>query len=66
MRLIARYHSNINNPYPFPNDEPEQERLDRLHSLMKNLFGGNILAPLHTNPSFILDLGTGSGVIIIF
>jgi hypothetical protein len=61
VRLIARYHRVDDNPYPFPNDEDESNRLNRLHFLMKELSGGNVLAPIIPEPSRILDVGTGSG-----
>jgi len=61
VRLITRYHGYDDIPYPFPNDAQESERLDLVHLLMKNIFRGNILAPINPEPSRILDIGTGSG-----
>jgi hypothetical protein len=59
--LIARYQRSEDSPYPFPNDDEELGRLDELQFLMKKLFGGNVLVPIHLKPSNILDIGTGSG-----
>lgn len=51
----------LHNPYPFPNDEPEVERLDKLQRLHRLLWRRNVMAPIGRKPSLILDLGTGSG-----
>lgn len=56
-----RYHGLDHNPYPFPNDDEEFARLDKLHFLMKLVYGRNVLAPVSKNATCILDVGTGSG-----
>ena len=50
--------------YHFPNDEPELDRLNNQHDIIKILLDGrNYLAPLsHDNPPRkILDIATGTG-----
>ncbi|OCK86192.1 S-adenosyl-L-methionine-dependent methyltransferase [Lepidopterella palustris CBS 459.81] len=55
------YHRYQAGTYPFPNDQPESERLDLQYEIMKVLFRGrNFYAPLK-NPKKILDIGTGTG-----
>ncbi|KAI9733434.1 MAG: hypothetical protein M1834_003518 [Cirrosporium novae-zelandiae] len=57
-----RYHSYREGSYQFPNDEKEQDRLDLVHHLMTLALDGKLhLAPL-SNPSRILDIGTGTGI----
>ena len=47
--------------YYMPNDEPEQERGQMLHSIYKKIFNDCLTSvPLH-NPTKILDVGTGTG-----
>jgi metalloendopeptidase OMA1, mitochondrial len=47
--------------YPFPNDPLENERLDFQYALVSHVFGDKLhFAPL-SNPSYILDIGTGTG-----
>jgi hypothetical protein len=60
----TRYHCK-NNPYPYPNDEEEHARLAVLHSVVKSFFGNNILAPLSQKPLQILDIGAGSGLLLL-
>ena len=38
-------------------------RLDHLHVALTSLYGRNVMAPILSRPSQILDLGTGSGTI---
>ncbi|KAJ0166199.1 hypothetical protein CTA2_8262 [Colletotrichum tanaceti] len=53
-----RYHAFRAGAYNFPNDEPEMERLDLVHSLMVKTIGGNLfLAPLEESKIHrILDI----------
>ncbi|KAG4436953.1 hypothetical protein IFR05_007566 [Cadophora sp. M221] len=47
--------------YSMPNDDAEQGRLQMLHDIYLEIFGGRIsMAPLQ-NPQKILDIGTGTG-----
>jgi SAM-dependent methyltransferase len=46
-------------PYPLPKDLEEIGRLDFQHYILRTGFQGNYAAPL-TNPTAILDVGTGS------
>jgi len=62
--LIYRYHGIVENPYPFPNDEEEVVRLDKLQYLHRLLMPRNVMAPISRKPNLILDLGTGSGIIV--
>ncbi|KAI9739710.1 MAG: hypothetical protein M1834_006429 [Cirrosporium novae-zelandiae] len=49
--------------YQFPNDEKEQDRLDLAHYMITSLLDGKLhLAPLPSDPSRILDIGTGTGI----
>jgi hypothetical protein len=48
-----RYHGKVGNPYPFPNDELEKERLDELQSCMLALIGANVVAPIGEKPTQI-------------
>ena len=72
--LIHRYHGMTGNPYPFPNDELEKERLDQLQYCIRTLIGGNVVVPIVNNPTQIskdlfafrqvlreVDIGTGTG-----
>jgi len=57
-----RYHRYKEGSYVFPNDEPENDRLDLQHKLLSLVHGGRIFfAPLR-NPRRILDVGTGTGI----
>ena len=58
--LKCRYHSAEKSTYPLPNDEFEHRRLDDLQLASRILLGGNVFVPL-SNPTKILDVGTGSG-----
>ncbi|PGG97149.1 hypothetical protein AJ79_09330 [Helicocarpus griseus UAMH5409] len=50
-------------PYQFPNDEPEQERLDMFHHIVTLSCGKKLhLAPFNPDGARILDLGTGTGI----
>jgi hypothetical protein len=49
-------------PYHLPNDEPEQVRLNQIQYSIRTTLGTNIIAPIPSNPSFILDIGAGSGI----
>ena len=51
--LIHRYHGMTGNPYPFPNDELEKERLDELQYCMRELIGANVVVPIRKNPKQI-------------
>ena len=58
-----RYHSYQAGSYNFPNDEPEQNRLDMIHhiyclALQDRLF----LAPIDMAGKRVLDIGTGTGI----
>ncbi|KAK1750456.1 S-adenosyl-L-methionine-dependent methyltransferase [Echria macrotheca] len=55
------YHSYHEGAYFFPNDIPEQERLDLQHSIAHRLFGKLALAPID-RPKRVIDLGTGTGI----
>ncbi|GAB1312366.1 Methyltransferase domain-containing protein [Madurella fahalii] len=59
------YHAYHGGSYHFPNDEPELERQNNQHYIVKILLDGrNYLAPLsHENPPRkILDIATGTGL----
>jgi len=60
-----RYHGVLGNPYPFPNDRLEMERLDELQCCMHALIGTNIVAPIGRKPTQIVDVGTGTGAWVI-
>lgn len=47
-------------PYALPRDLEEANRLDFQHYILRNAFQGNYAAPI-SNPSSILDVGTGTG-----
>ncbi|KAL7268687.1 hypothetical protein RUND412_008680 [Rhizina undulata] len=58
-----RYHAYNEGLYPFPNDEPEMERLDLIHRLYTLVLSGKLhLAPISPRPHRILDVGTGTGI----
>jgi SAM-dependent methyltransferase len=58
-----RYHAYRQGKYILPNDEREQDRLDLVHSLFKEILDGDLYrAPLSVDKTQrILDLGTGTG-----
>ena len=41
------------NPYPFPNDALEKNRLDKLQALVHNIMGANVVAPIQKKPTQI-------------
>ena len=51
--LIPSHHGFSDNPYPFPNDELEQHRLDELQMCMRTLLGGNVMVPIQRRPTQI-------------
>ncbi|KAH7316501.1 S-adenosyl-L-methionine-dependent methyltransferase [Stachybotrys elegans] len=58
-----RYHRFREGSYNFPNDDPEQEREDMKHAMMKLLCNQKLhFAPIGDNPQMILDMGTGTGI----
>ncbi|KKA24379.1 hypothetical protein T310_1564 [Rasamsonia emersonii CBS 393.64] len=50
--------------YHFPNDEPEQDRLDMIHHVFCRLLNDRLfLAPINPDDGLrILDIGTGTGI----
>lgn len=61
--LTNRCHGLADNPYPYPSDELEAHRLDRMNDIFVLLYGSNVLVPISNTPvTQILDLGTGSGL----
>lgn len=58
-----RYHSYRSGSYQFPNDEPEQDRLDMIHHVFYRTIGDKLfLAPVNPVGKHILDIGTGTGL----
>ncbi|RAH55966.1 TAM domain methyltransferase [Aspergillus piperis CBS 112811] len=58
-----RYHAHHLGNYPFPNDQPEQDRLDMVHHIFYRLINNRLfLAPLNPDGKRILDIGTGTGI----
>ena len=59
-----RYHAFRPGTYVFPNDEPEQDRMDLQHEMYLRACDGKLhLAPLSgTKGKRFLDLGTGTGI----
>ncbi|KAF2427679.1 S-adenosyl-L-methionine-dependent methyltransferase [Tothia fuscella] len=56
------YHAFSRGEYMLPNDEPENERLDVQHWIIRRRFNDKEhFAPLK-NPARILDIGTGTGI----
>lgn len=57
-----RYHAYREGQYVIPNDEREQDRLDLHHHIYTMLLDGELYrAPISTDISRILDIGTGTG-----
>ncbi len=62
MENGRRYHAYSDGLYNFPNDEPEQDRLDIKYASLQMLLNDKIVfAPLE-DPHEILDIGTGTGI----
>ena len=57
-----RYHAYREGEYVLPNDDVEQERLDLQHHVWRLLIGGSLYTAPISEPSRILDLGTGTGI----
>ncbi|RAK80762.1 class I SAM-dependent methyltransferase [Aspergillus fijiensis CBS 313.89] len=58
-----RYHAYQSGSYPFPNDQPEQDRLDMIHHVFYRLLNQRLyLAPIDPSGLRMLDIGTGTGV----
>ncbi|PYI00695.1 S-adenosyl-L-methionine-dependent methyltransferase [Aspergillus sclerotiicarbonarius CBS 121057] len=58
-----RYHAHHMGNYPFPNDQPEQDRLDMVHHIFYRLVNNRLfLAPMNPDGKRILDIGTGTGI----
>ncbi|KZF23510.1 S-adenosyl-L-methionine-dependent methyltransferase [Xylona heveae TC161] len=58
-----RYHKFREGEYLYPNDEPEQDRLDMLHHIYRLMLGGSLhKAALPPSPQRVIDLGTGTGI----
>lgn len=59
-----RYHRYREGSYPFPNDDPELERHDHLHSIFNSYFDGELFfAPVDPETCHsVLDIGTGTGI----
>lgn len=58
-----RYHAYQAGSYAFPNDEPEQDRLDMVnHVYYRALNNRLFLAPFDPAGKKILDIGTGTGI----
>jgi len=59
-----RYHAYREGEYHFPNDEPEQDRLDMQHAIFRyGLDGRLFLAPVPKDDLHnILDVGCGTGL----
>ncbi|KAF1993125.1 S-adenosyl-L-methionine-dependent methyltransferase [Amniculicola lignicola CBS 123094] len=57
-----RYHAFRSGVYPLPNDEPELERLNVVHHMLKKALGDRLhLAPAE-HFHRVLDIGTGTGI----
>ncbi|KAL3422601.1 hypothetical protein PVAG01_06757 [Phlyctema vagabunda] len=58
-----RYHAYHSGAYNFPNDDPEQDRLDMFHHIVLLGCEGKLhLAPIKGEGLRILDIGTGTGI----
>jgi ubiquinone/menaquinone biosynthesis C-methylase UbiE len=51
-----------NASYVLPKDLKEVNRLDFQHYLLRQALRGNYLAPIGSNPTAILDVGSGTGI----
>jgi hypothetical protein len=58
---VYRYHGMPDNSYPYPCDDDEKIRLDKMQYAVRTVYGGNVIAPISEKPTLILDLGTGLG-----
>ncbi|EED18314.1 conserved hypothetical protein [Talaromyces stipitatus ATCC 10500] len=56
-----RYHRFREGSYPLPNDESEQERLDRCHKLWTRVMKGRPWKVPVDSPQKVLDIGCGTG-----
>jgi len=56
-----RFHGIPDNPYPYPCDDEEKNRLDMMQYIVRSVYGGNVMVPINSKPTLILDVGTGSG-----
>ena len=61
---ICRYHGIPDNPYPYPSDEDEAERLDVMQWVLRIYYNGNIKIPLCAAADQIYDIGSGSGCLL--
>ncbi|KAH8681676.1 S-adenosyl-L-methionine-dependent methyltransferase [Xylariales sp. PMI_506] len=60
---LRLYHGYKDGKYLVPNDAAEQDRLDLQHMLFRILYDGWLsLAPLSKAPTYVLDIGTGTGL----
>ncbi|KAF2205385.1 S-adenosyl-L-methionine-dependent methyltransferase [Delitschia confertaspora ATCC 74209] len=57
-----RYHAYQSGKYMFPDDEQEQDRLDIKYASLNLVMGGKVFWAPVKSPSFILDVGTGTGI----
>lgn len=57
-----RYHAYREGEYILPNDELEQERLNLQHHMWRLMLGGGLYTAPLSEPSRVLDLGTGTGI----
>ncbi|KAH7310177.1 S-adenosyl-L-methionine-dependent methyltransferase [Rhexocercosporidium sp. MPI-PUGE-AT-0058] len=58
-----RYHAYHAGAYNFPNDNPEQDRLDMFHHIILLGCDGKLhLAPIQCDGKRILDIGCGTGI----
>ncbi|KAF2743349.1 S-adenosyl-L-methionine-dependent methyltransferase [Sporormia fimetaria CBS 119925] len=57
-----RYHAYRSGSYLLPNDEQEVDRLDMLHHIFLLCLGGKLYEAPISEPTRILDVGTGSGI----
>jgi hypothetical protein len=53
VSLTLSYHEVADNPYPLPNDALEKQRLDKLQTLIHNIIGANVVAPIQKKPTHI-------------
>jgi len=54
-RPLITSHHGTEAPYPLPNDNKEQHRLDQLQFLAKSVMGGNVYVPIAREPQNIGD-----------